>query len=59
MKVVLVTGGRDYADADKIAETLSKIAPDVVLEGGQTGADQLARRWAEKQGLFNAIVPAN
>lgn len=42
---VLVCGGRDYADRAKVAEVLSAINPDVLIHGGATGADALAKEW--------------
>lgn len=47
---VLVTGGRHFADFDHVCRTLDKIHKDLkitlLIEGGATGADRLARRWA-------------
>ena len=59
MKFVLVTGGRDYSNAAHLEKVLQEIDPDVVMEGGSTGADQLARRWAQSTGRFAVLVPAN
>ena len=49
---VLVCGGRNYGDIQKLYEVLDAIrnrAPHdamVVIQGGATGADYLARQWA-------------
>lgn len=47
---VLVCGGRNYNDADKVAAVLNKLHAeariDVIIEGGARGADRLARQWA-------------
>lgn len=58
MKKVIVTGGRDYQDAARVNEILTELAPDIIIEGGATGADRLARVWALRNGIqvktFNA-----
>lgn len=48
---VLVCGGRDYKDRDRIYHVLdaylSRIGPDMLLiNGGAPGADSIAREWA-------------
>lgn len=47
---ILVTGGRDYADADKVFSTLNAIHAetpiDRLVHGGASGADALASQWA-------------
>lgn len=48
---VLVCGGRDYRDRDRIYQVLdaylSRIGPDMLLiNGGAPGADTIAREWA-------------
>jgi len=48
---VLVCGGRNYSDRDKIYHTLdaylARIGPDFLLiNGGAPGADTIAREWA-------------
>ena len=47
---VLVTGGRKYNNYDLVNSTLSEISPTSVVEGGATGADELARRWCKETG---------
>jgi hypothetical protein len=59
MKCVLVTGGRDYRDSDCVFETLDELKPDLVIEGGAIGADELVRKWAEAHGIHYGIFPAN
>lgn len=58
MKKVIVTGGRFYQDFDKVFKTLFLLAPDLVIQGGATGADQFAKDWALDNGIpfetFNA-----
>lgn len=52
---VLVCGGRDYADAVKLAEVLSKMHSELsfslVIHGAYRGADRLADDWAENMGI--------
>lgn len=56
--VVLVTGGRDYADRERVAAELSALAPGLVLHGAAKGADTLAESWARENGVHFASVPA-
>jgi hypothetical protein len=59
MKRVIVCGGRDYSDALRVDQVLSKVwrkHPDAELvEGGARGADRLARQWADENG-FNVLT---
>lgn len=52
-KRVLVCGGRDYADWEKVQEVLGGLHAAYrighVLHGAATGADSLADRWARRQ----------
>ncbi len=57
-KCVIVTGGRDYQKRSRVYATLDAARPDLVIEGGATGADQLARDWADERGVHRATVPA-
>lgn len=57
-KCVLVTGGRDYRDDKRVFDELDLFNPDFVIEGGATGADAMARKWAEQHGVHYATVPA-
>lgn len=49
--IVIVCGGRDYTDQDHLFKYLIKFhakhSIDKLIEGGASGADTLARRWAE------------
>lgn len=65
---LLVCGGRDYGsgrDGDKEAaflraflESLHANAPvDLLIHGGQTGADSLAGWWAERRGIETLAFP--
>lgn len=49
MRIVVVTGGRYYLDAERVGVELAARSPDLVIQGGcPTGADELARDWAER-----------
>jgi hypothetical protein len=53
--VVLVTGGRDYRDRDEVWRRLDLLRERhgvrLLIEGGATGADRLAREWAKARGV--------
>jgi len=51
---VLVFGGRDYPDKDKVYKALNDRKDHItcIIQGGATGADEHARLWAQEQGLF-------
>ena len=45
---VLVCGGRNYGNITRVAQTLDALAREgtlTIIEGGATGADQIARQW--------------
>lgn len=46
MKQVIVTGGRDYDDWSMLQDVLRLIDPDMVIQGGASGADKMAEEWA-------------
>ena len=50
---VLMTGGRDFMDKDKVYQTLDAIVPrpDVLIHGAARGADTLAKQWAQDRGV--------
>lgn len=52
---VLVCGGRDYTDADRVFAELDCLHAQepitCIIEGGAYGADYLAARWSAKAGL--------
>lgn len=51
---VLVCGGRDFKDWEKLKDTLNQIDQDpgisLIIHGGARGADELADRWAMESG---------
>jgi SLOG family YspA-like protein len=52
---VLVCGGRNYADYDKLSHVLSELHAKTpiteLIHGGYRGADQRAGRWAKAHGI--------
>jgi hypothetical protein len=52
---VLVCGGRDYADRDRLDAVLDRLHAErgfaLVIAGGARGADTLAAEWANAQGV--------
>ena len=61
---VLVTGGRWYADAERLDAVLDELHAkheiQLIIHGDyDTGADSLADRWARRNGVFVARYPAN
>jgi hypothetical protein len=60
---VLVCGGRYYDDWTFIVKVLDSVHArqpvTLVIEGGATGADSLARRWAIARGIEVATYRAN
>jgi hypothetical protein len=60
---LLVTGGRKFADRDFLFAILNKIDAkrriDVLIEGGATGADRLARNWASARQVTFLTYEAN
>lgn len=45
---VIVTGGRDYEDYNMVADVLEFLNPEIVIQGGASGADKLADEWASE-----------
>ena len=54
-KRVVVTGGRDYRDADWVWEQLDAIHAadpiEVIIHGNYRGLDRIARAWAVDRGI--------
>ena len=55
---VLVCGGRNYRDRDRVFQVLDSIEPSVVIHGGARGADQLAGAWAKERQVSCKTYPA-
>src|SRR5262245_24499598 len=60
---VLVCGGRDYADSQTLADTMSRLRAErgisVVIAGGARGADTLAEEWAKANGIECIVFHAD
>jgi hypothetical protein len=50
---VLVCGGRDYRDVGRVFAVLDELDREspisLIIEGGSTGADAMARAWSKKR----------
>lgn len=61
--VVLVCGGRDYADRDHVFHVLDALHVDKpitrLVHGAAKGADSLAAEWADARGVEARAYPAN
>lgn len=57
---LLVCGGRHYNNRALVFETLDALAPQptVLINGGATGADTLARIWAAARAIPIELYPA-
>lgn len=49
MKAVIVTGSRQYGQSQHVVTELEREQPDLVIQGGATGADSLALWWAQSR----------
>ena len=60
---VLVCGGREYSDLEKVYHVLSGIHKkhgiDLIIQGGADGADKLARIWANDLAVQCCTFHAN
>lgn len=63
MITLLVTGGRDYRDRQKVFETLdhyyTKIAKFHLIHGNAEGADMISALWAQERGVSVKAYPAD
>lgn len=61
--MVLVTGGRGYADKDFLFKVMDQLDRrynfTMVLHGAAAGADSLAGQWARDRGVQEVVCPAN
>lgn len=60
---LLVTGGRGYDDRDAVYAALDPYLAQhglslIVIQGGATGADRLAKEWCKDRGVHYAQVDA-
>lgn len=63
LHVVLVTGGRDYAEPKKVYGYMDAVSfllggSIVLVHGGATGLDSLAEAWAKSREQIHICVPA-
>lgn len=60
---VLVCGGRDYSDRERMFAVLDKLhgeaGIDVIIHGAYRGADTLADDWARARGVLPLPFPAD
>lgn len=60
MRVVLVTGSRDWADEAAVRGALNELEPDVVIVGDcPSGADLHARNWCMESGSRLRVFAAH
>lgn len=55
---LLITGGRDYDDAELVGRVLDRLQPKCIIHGGAKGADSLGGSWARKNGVPEIVVAA-
>ena len=55
---VLVCGGRDYSDKDRVFQVLDDIGAKFVIHGNARGADTLAHEWAMTRRKHGIACPA-
>jgi hypothetical protein len=62
MKRILVCGGRDYTDQERVFRILDKALDTfkevIIIQGGATGADTCAKNWALSRGMLYDEYPA-
>ena len=56
--IVLVCGGRDYADKRRVYEVLDGWDVELLIHGGASGADSIAAAWAMEREVNCLRVPA-
>ena len=57
-RIVVVTGGRAFADAGLVDRALTAADPGMLIEGGARGADRLCREWAQARGVHVLTMDA-
>lgn len=55
---VLVCGGRNFDNWKSVHRELVGIGPTVIIQGGARGADALAAKWADHNGVPLVTYPA-
>ena len=58
--IVLVCGGRNFSDQAVFDSAMNDLPlfPELIIQGGASGADYMAKQWAEKYGVHCAEVKA-
>ena len=56
---VLVCGGRDYNDYQKVRETLDGFGVSAIIQGGARGADSLGGTYANQRGISCRVFKAD
>jgi len=56
--IILVCGGRDYANKRRVYEVLDGWEVELLIHGGAAGADSLAAAWAAEREVNCLRVPA-
>ena len=63
MERIIVCGGRDYTDIEKVNIILTKVwnkhKNATLVEGGARGADRLAQNWARQNSVPVETIPAD
>lgn len=59
MKIILTTGGRTYDNFVVINSALEYEAPDLIIVGDATGADELVLQWARTRKIPYLLCPAD
>lgn len=61
--ILLVTGGRNYDDAEAVDDVLDALHAarpiELLVTGGATGADRLAEAWARRSNVAVSVHPAD
>lgn len=57
--IILVTGGRNFHDLGLLYGALDTIKPSLIIHGDARGADTLAQRWADLQGVPTKRYPVS
>lgn len=55
---VLVFGGRDYGNVDRVYGVLDDLGVTEIVAGGAPGADWIAETWAKQRQIDHHIYPA-
>ena len=56
---ILVTGGRNFGDYERLCRVLDELKPTHIIHGGAKGADTLANQYAIARRLVLWIYPAD